>query len=97
MSCVIGKHALRSVSLSHPKKDCRAGPHQYPSLGVKPTIKLYSVAFTDYILQSVSYQKKDWWGPVLSRNFVTGGCAAIDRRLRTLAPGVGIGVKIGGF
>ncbi len=29
-------------------------------LGMTPTIKLYSLAFTDCILQLVSYQKKDW-------------------------------------
>ena len=34
-----------------------------PSLGMTPTIKLYSVAVTEYILYLVSYQKKDWRGP----------------------------------
>ncbi len=35
--------------------------------------------------------------PVLSRNFVTGGCTVIDRWLRTLALGIGIGEKLGDF
>ncbi len=34
-----------------------------PSLGMTPTMKYYSTAFIDYILQSVSYPKKDWRGP----------------------------------
>ncbi len=37
----------------------RRGPTN-PSLGKTPTIRLYSVDFTDYILWSISYQKKDW-------------------------------------
>ena len=34
-------------------------------LGMTPTIILHSSAFKDYtcILLSVSYPKKDWWGP----------------------------------
>ena len=52
MNCVIGNCALRSLSLSYPKKS--------PSLGMTQTIKLYSAAFTDYVMQSVSYQMKDW-------------------------------------
>ncbi len=42
MSCVTGKRALRSLSLSYPK-DWRAGLHQS---FLTPTIKLYSAAFT---------------------------------------------------
>ncbi len=54
----MGKHALRFLLLSYP------APPANPSLGMTPTVKLYSVALTDYILKSVSYQKKDWWDPV---------------------------------
>ncbi len=32
-------------------------------------MKLYSAAFTDYILQTVSYHKKDWWGPAYQSFF----------------------------
>ncbi len=64
LSCVTGKCALRSLSLSYPKKDGPVKPHQsffgYDT-GYK-TVFWYSAAFTDYILYSVSYQKKNWWG-----------------------------------
>ena len=53
---------------------------------------------------SISVYKYNWHGAqgippcaVLSRNFVTGGCTVIDRRLRTLALGIGIGEKLGDF
>ena len=34
-----------------------------PSFSMTLTIDLESVLFTDYMVQSVSYQEKDWWGP----------------------------------
>ncbi len=58
---VMGNHALKSLSLSYPKKDWWAGN---PSLGMTPTIQFYSAAFT------VSYQKKEWWGPACGTFFL---------------------------
>ncbi len=39
MSRVTGKRVIRSFSLSYPKKDWQAGPHQSFSLGMTPTIQ----------------------------------------------------------
>ena len=47
LSCVTGKHALRSLSLSYLKKDWRAGPANL-SLDMTPTTKLYAAAFRFY-------------------------------------------------
>ncbi len=44
-------------------------PPANPSFGMTLTLKLYSAAFTDYILQLVPYPKKDWLGPSLKARF----------------------------
>ena len=59
MSRVTRKCAIRSLPLI--AVYWRAGPRL--SFGYDTTVKLYSAAITDYILQSLSYQKKGWWGP----------------------------------
>ena len=58
MSPVMVKQVLRSLSLSFQKKFCG---HQ-PSFDMIPTIELHFVVFKDYILYTVSWQKKDWLG-----------------------------------
>ncbi len=61
MSCVT-RSALRSLSLSYPKKDWRAGPCK-SFFGYVTDYKIALFCFQGYILYLVSYQKKDWRGP----------------------------------
>ncbi len=56
---VVGKSALRSLSLSYPKKDCRAGSRK-SFFGYSTDYKIVLFCthiFTDYILWSLSYQR----------------------------------------
>ena len=55
-------HSSCSIVSVIPKEDLGGTSPAKPSFGMTPTIELYSVVFTGYILESVSYQKKAWLG-----------------------------------
>ena len=60
-----GKEVSGKMSSSIDMHYKKTGLKVNPSLGMTPTIKYYPTAFVDYILQSVSYLKKDRRGPTL--------------------------------
>ena len=66
LNCVTGKCASRSLLLSYQNKDSGS---TNPSFGMTPTTE-YNLWRQQYtILQSVSYLKKDWRGPVCQSFF----------------------------
>ncbi len=63
MSHVPRKHVLKDLCHCHTKRRIDGLGPANPSCGMTANIGLQSAAFTDYVVKSVSYQKKDWRDP----------------------------------